>query len=146
MALITLHIENLNEKLKKVQITCRYFKHFWIKGYETFQSEIMKNEKSRDFHISRFISNDSSLNEFSTNEELEKFIINLNHSGLSESVHDQIHFLYVALTHIENVENEILGSSLTEETLFQNMFIEDINCLKMMVIDCIRELSDGIHN
>lgn len=106
----------------------------------------MKNEKNLDLSISRIISNDSSLNEFRANEEFEKFVLNLNHSGLSESIDDQIHFLYVALTHIENVENEILGSSLTEETLFQNKIIEDINCLKMMVIEYIRDLSDCINN
>jgi hypothetical protein len=106
----------------------------------------MKNENSRDFSIRCVISNDSSLSEFSMSEEFEKFVLNLNHSGLSESVPDQIHFLYVALTHIENVENEILGSSLTEEILSQNKIIEDINCLKMMVLDYIRDLSDCINN
>ena len=116
----------------------------------------MKNEKTRDSAISWFIRNDTSLNEFSTNDEYEKFadvrdemnkfMINLNHSGLSESVPDQIHFLYVALTHIENVENEFLRSNLTEEILFQNKILEDINCLKMMVLDHIRDLSDGINN
>lgn len=111
----------------------------------------MKNENTRDFPISRIISYDSSLNEFSTNEdyeifvnvrdEMNKFILNLSHSEFSESVPDQIHFLYVALTHIENVENEILGSCLSEDILSRNKIIEDINCLKMMVLDFIRDLS-----
>jgi hypothetical protein len=106
----------------------------------------MKNEKTSDLPINQFISYSSSLNEFSTNEEFEKFVLNLNHSGLSESIPDQIHFLYLALSHIENVENEILGSNLTEEMLFQNKIIEDINCLKMMVLDYIRDLSGCINN
>jgi hypothetical protein len=116
------------------------------------QIKIMNNKKSGDFPISRIISTDSALNEYSTNEEykifanvrdeMNKFILNLNHSGLSESLTDQIHFLYVALIHIENVENEILSSGLTEEMLFQNKIMEDINSLKIMVIDYIRVLSD----
>lgn len=117
-----------------------------LKVKKPIQIKIMKNKKSRDFPIRCIISNDSPLNEFSTNEEFEKFVLNLNHSGLSESVPDQIHFLYMALTHIENVENEILGSSLTEEMLSQNKIIEDINYLKIMVLDYIRDLSDHISN
>jgi hypothetical protein len=118
--------------------------------------EIMKNEKTMDFLFSRIISPKSSLNEISTNEdyekfcnvrdEMNKFIINLNHSGLSETVPDQIHYLYVALIHIENVEKEIISSCLTEEMLSQNKIIEDINCLKIMVLDYIRELSKYIDN
>jgi hypothetical protein len=112
----------------------------------------MKNEKSRDLPISRIIRNDSTLCEFSTNEEYEifvnvrnemnQFMVNLNHSGLSESIPDQIHYLFMALSHIENVENEILGLCLPEEMIYQNKIMEDINCLKRMILDYVRDLSE----
>jgi hypothetical protein len=75
---------------------------------------------------------------------MQKFLINLSYSGQSGNVRDQIHYLYVSLIHIENVEKEIVGSCLTEEMISQNKIIEDINCLKTMVLDYIRDLSDCI--
>jgi hypothetical protein len=127
-----------------------------LKVKKPFKIEIMKNEKTMAFPFSRIISPKSTLNEISTNEDFEKFckvrdemnkfMINLNHSGLSETVPDQIHYLYVALIHIENAEKEIISSCLTEEVLSQNKIIEDINCLKIMVLDYIRELSACIDN
>jgi hypothetical protein len=100
------------------------------------------------------ISPQSSLSEISTNEdyekfctirdEMQKFLINLSYSGQSENVPDQIHYLYVALIHIENVEKEIVSSCFTEEMIYQNKILEDINCLKTMVLNYIRDLSDCI--
>jgi hypothetical protein len=127
-----------------------------LKVKKPFKTEIMKNEKTMDFPFNRIISPKSSFNEISTNEdyekfcnvrdEMHKFLINLNHSGFSETVPDQIHYLYVALIHIDNVEKEIISSCLTEEMLSQNKIIEDINCLKIMVLDYIHELSVNIVN
>jgi hypothetical protein len=117
-----------------------------------FKTDIMKNEQTMDFPFSRFISSRSSLNEITTANDFEKFctvrdemnefLKNLNRSGLSDAIPDQIHYLYVALIHIENVEKEILSCSLSEEMLSRNKIIEDINCLKRMVVEYIRELSD----
>ena len=111
----------------------------------------MKNEKTMDLPFSRFISPLSTLNEITSGNDFEKFckirnemsefLNNLNHSGLSEALPDQVHYLYVALTHIENVEREIMGCNFSEEMLSRNKIIEDINCLKMMVVDYIQELS-----
>lgn len=127
-----------------------------LKVKKPLKIEIMKNEKIRDFSLNQIINSNSSLAEISTHndyeqfcmvrDEMNKFLINLDYSGQSEALTDQIHYLYVALIHIENVEKGIMSSSLTEEMLFQNKIIEDINCLKIMVLDYIRDLSDCIGN
>ena len=112
----------------------------------------MKNEKTMDFPFSRIISPASSLNEISTHkdydkfcnvrDEMNKFLTSLTHSGLSETLASQIHYLYIALIHIDNVEKEILSCCFTEEMLTQNKIMEDIKCLKIMVLDYIRDLSE----
>jgi len=112
----------------------------------------MENEKIIDFPFSRFISPRSPLNEIACGEdyerfykirdEMKEFLNNLNQSGLSEETSGQIHYLYVALSHIENVEREIMSCCLSEELLSQSKITDDINCLKMMVLEYIRELSD----
>ena len=112
----------------------------------------MKNDQTMNFPFSRIISPRSPLNEITNGNDFEKFckvrnemnefLDNLNQSGLSEAVPVQIHYLYVALSHIENVEREILTCNLSEEMLSQNKILEDINCLKIMVVDYIRDLSD----
>lgn len=114
----------------------------------------MRHEKTMDFPFSRIISPHSSLTELTADndyekycrvrDEMDKFLINLNHSGLSEDIPNQIHYLYVALIHIENVEKEILSCSLTEEMLSRSKIIDDINCLKIMVVEYIQELSASI--
>lgn len=112
----------------------------------------MKNNQTMDFPFSRFISPRSSLSEITSNndfekfnnvrDEMNKFLNCINQSGFSEALPDQIHYLYVALTHIENVEKEIMSLCFSEEMLSRNKIIEDVNCLKMMVVDYIRDLSD----
>jgi hypothetical protein len=112
----------------------------------------MKKNQVMDFPFSRIISPRSSLNEITNGndsekcckirKEMNKFLESLNQSGLSEAVPDQIHYLYVALLHIENVEREIFCCNLSEELLFQDKIIDDINCLKLMVMDYIHDLSD----
>lgn len=114
----------------------------------------MKNYQTLDFPFSRIISPQSSLIEFTDENDFEKlcevrdemneFLKNLNRSGLSETIPDQIHYLYVALIHIENVEREIMSGSLSEEMLSQSKITNDINCLKMMVVDYIQDLSGCI--
>lgn len=106
--------------------------------------------------IDQIISSGSSLNEISRNEDLEnlckareeliRFMNNLNLSGLSDSLTDQIHYLYVALIHVENAEKEIMGSFISEEILTQNKIIEDLHCLKLMVLEFIKELSSQVIN
>lgn len=114
----------------------------------------MKNEQEMDFPFSRIISPLSSLNEITTGDDFEKFrkvrdemnefLKSLNQSGLSEAIPAQIHYLYVALMHIENVEIEIMSCSLSEDMLSQSKIIDDINCLKIMVVDYIQDLSDCV--
>jgi hypothetical protein len=123
-----------------------------LKVKKHFKNKIMKNEKMMEFPFSRIISNRSPLIEITTDTDYEKFckvrdemnefLNNLNHSGLSEAIPDQIHYLYVALTHIDNVEKEIMKCCFSEEILSQNKIMDDINSLKMMVMDWIRDLSD----
>jgi len=125
-----------------------------LKDMKPFKTDIMKNDQAMDFPFSRIISPLSSLNEITSADDFEKFrtvrdemnefLKSLNQSGLSEVIPDQIHYLYVALIHIENVEKEIISCNLSEEMLSQSKIIDDINCLKMMVVDYIHELSDCI--
>jgi len=125
---------------------------YGLKDIKPLKNDIMKNDQSMDFPFSRFISPRSSLNEITTTvdfqkfskirEEMNEFLKSLNQSGLSEAIPDQIHYLYVALIHIENVEKEIISCSLSEEMLSQSKIIDDVNCLKMMVVDYIHDLSD----
>lgn len=127
---------------------------YGLKDIKHFKTDIMKNDQVMDFPFSRFISPRSSLNEITTANDFEKFckvrdemnefMKSLNRSGLSEAIPDQIHYLYVALIHIENVEREIISCSLSEEMLAQSKIIDDINCLKMMVVDYIQDLSDCV--
>jgi hypothetical protein len=125
-----------------------------LKGMKPFKTDNMKNDQVMDFPFSRFLSPLSSLNEITTGndfekfckvrEEMNEFLKSLNRSGLSEALPDQIHYLYVALIHIENVEKEIMSCSLSEEILSQSKIVDDINCLKMMVVDYIQDLSGCI--
>ncbi len=127
---------------------------YGLKDMKPFKTDIMKNDQAMDSPFSRIISPRSSLNEITTAEDFEKFskvrnemnefLKSLNQSGLSKAIPDQIHYLYVALIHIENVEREIISCSLSEETLSQSKIIDDINCLKMMVVEYIQELSDCV--
>jgi len=125
---------------------------YGLKDIKPLKNDIMKNDQSMNSPFSRFISPRSSLNEITTTvdfqkfskirEEMNEFLKSLNQSGLSEAIPDQIHYLYVALIHIENVEKEIISCSLSEEMLSQSKIIDDVNCLKMMVVDYIHDLSD----
>jgi len=74
-------------------------------------------------------------------EEMNKFIFCLNQCKRCRSIYSQIHFLYMSLIHLDNVEIEFLTSNLSDELLYQEKIIEDIHSLKLMVLNYIRDLS-----
>lgn len=74
-------------------------------------------------------------------EEMNKFIFNLNQCKICRSIHSQIHFLYMSLIHLDNLETEFITSNLSDEVLCQEKIIEDIHSLKLMVLNHIRDLS-----
>ena len=79
-------------------------------------------------------------------DEMNKFMLNLNQSKICGSIRNQIHFLYMSLMHLENIEMEFITSNLTEEILYQQKIIEDIHSLKYMILNYIRDLSEELNN
>ncbi len=112
----------------------------------------MKNENFNHDSLKNIFCSGSALDESGTykndgeyckiKEEMNKFIFNLNQCKICRSIHSQIHFLYMSLIHLDNVEIEFITSNLSDEVLCQEKIIEDIRSLKLMVLNYIRDLSE----
>jgi hypothetical protein len=73
--------------------------------------------------------------------ELNHFLLNLNHSNCAEGAGQQIHFLFMALQHLDNVEKEIRISVAGEELINLERIHDKIRGLKMLILNYIRQLT-----
>ncbi len=108
----------------------------------------MNTENNYDFTISLTAGLGKSVEEtgdFSSfliiRRELNQFLINLNHSRSAEGEGKQIHFLFLALEHLDNVDKEIRISGAGEELINLERIHDKIRSLKILILNCIRQLT-----
>ena len=68
------------------------------------------------------------------------FLINLTYSQQTTIKRQQIHYLFVALEHLNNVEKEIRVSDVDEQIIRLERIIDKIRSLKKLVLEYIRHL------
>lgn len=73
--------------------------------------------------------------------EMDRFLINLTCSHLTKLEAQQVHYLFVALEHLNNVENEIRVSDVDEEIIRLEQILDKIRSLKQLILAYIRHLT-----
>ena len=76
--------------------------------------------------------------------ELNNFMINLNYSHRAGSRGQQVHHLYIALAHLDNVEKGIRISDANEEIIRLEKIYDKIRSLKKMILEYIKHLTTGV--
>ena len=75
-------------------------------------------------------------------EEMNRFLLHLNYSHHSDCTGQKIHYLFIALGHLDNVEKEIRISDITEETIRLERIFDKILSLKKLILEYIKQLTD----
>lgn len=73
--------------------------------------------------------------------EMNHFLLSLNHSNCANGAGQQIHFLFAALAHLDNVEKEIRISNADEEGFRLERIHDKIRSLKILILNYIRHLT-----
>ncbi len=73
--------------------------------------------------------------------ELNHFLLNLNYSNRAEGAGQQIHFLFLALEHLENVDKEIRITGASQEMMSQERIHDKIRSLKILILKYIKHLT-----
>ena len=76
-------------------------------------------------------------------DEMSRFLINLNQSHIAKSTGQQIHFLFMAQIHLENLDREIRISTENEEIIRLEMIHEKIRSLRALIQGYIKQLTSG---
>ena len=74
-------------------------------------------------------------------KELNHFLLSLNYSNHAEGAGQQIHFLFLALEHLDNVDREIRISNADPGLINQDRIHAKIRTLNRLILDYIRHLS-----
>jgi len=74
-------------------------------------------------------------------DEMNRLLMNLDYSQHTALKKQQIHYLYMALEHLENVEEEIRVSDGDEEIIRLERILDKILSLKRMILEYIRHLA-----
>ena len=74
--------------------------------------------------------------------ELNNFLLRLNQSSQADGTGQQIHFLFLALGHLDNVEREIRISGADGELIQAGKIHDKIRSLKNLILGYIRHLTD----
>lgn len=74
--------------------------------------------------------------------EMGGFLFDLQRSRNSGSVEKQVHFLFLALLHLDNLEQEMRMSSENEEIIRLELIFDKIRSLKAMIAGYIRHLEE----
>ena len=74
-------------------------------------------------------------------KEMSHFLLNLNHSSCADGAEQQIHFLFMALEHLDNVDKEIRISEAGEELVRLEKIHDKIRSLKILILGYIRQLT-----
>jgi hypothetical protein len=72
--------------------------------------------------------------------EMNWFLMNLTYSQQTAIKGQQIHYLFVALEHLNNVEKEIRVSDVDEHIVRLERIFDKIRSLKKLVLEYIRHL------
>jgi hypothetical protein len=73
--------------------------------------------------------------------EMNRLLMNLNYSHHTQSKGQQIHYLFVALVHLDNLEKEINISDVNEEIIQLERIYDKIRSLKKLILEYIRHLT-----
>ena len=108
----------------------------------------MKTENTYELGISLAAGLGNSVEEsgefskfLSIRKELNYFLLNLNHSNYADGRGQQIHFLFLALEHLDNVDREIRISATSEELVHHERIHDKIRSLKILILNYIRHLT-----
>jgi hypothetical protein len=111
----------------------------------------MDKEYTYDFSLSTASGLGVSVEEAGTDDdfrdflnirrELNQFLINLNFSNRAECAGQQVHFLFLALGNLDNLEREIRISRLDERCIDMGRIHDKIKSLKMLILNYIRHLT-----
>jgi hypothetical protein len=112
----------------------------------------MKMNETYDFSISMIAQLTEQVEENPVSEdfqgflrvrkELNHFLLSLNRSCRAEGTGQQIHFLFMALGHLDNVETELrIIGPIQERGRFERIH-DKIKSLKMLILNYIRFLTD----
>ena len=78
---------------------------------------------------------------FKIRDEMNRLLMNLTYSQRTDLRAHRIHYLFVALEHLNNVEKEIHISDVDEEILRFERILDKIRSLKQLILEYIRCLS-----
>jgi hypothetical protein len=73
---------------------------------------------------------------------MDGFLLNLAFSHRAASKDRQIHYLFMALLHLDNVEKEILTSDIEDQILRLEKIIDRIRSLRQLILEYIRYLTE----
>jgi hypothetical protein len=73
--------------------------------------------------------------------EMNRFLMKLTYSHQAISKDLQIHYLFVALVHLDNVEKEIHVSDVDDEIIRLERIFNKIRSLKQLILEYIRHLT-----
>lgn len=112
---------------------------------------MMKTKRIYDFSLSMIsalgvtVQETAETSDFTSflrvRQELNHFLLNLNHSNQADGAGQQIHFLFVALEHLENVDKEIRITETSQEMINTERIHEKIRSLKFLILNYIRHLT-----
>jgi hypothetical protein len=74
-------------------------------------------------------------------QEMSHFLLNLNNSSLAEGRGQQIHFLFLALQHLDNIDREIRICGVNEAVCSTERIHDRIRSLKALILNYIRHLT-----
>lgn len=74
-------------------------------------------------------------------DEMNRCLLNLGYSQQTALKKQQIHYLYMALEHLENVEEEIRVSDGDEAIIRLERILDKILSLKRLILEYIRQLA-----
>ena len=111
----------------------------------------MKTDRVFDFSVSMItdlgltVEETGEAGDFSSflriRRELNHFLLNLNLSNGAEEAGQRIHFLFVALEHLENVNKEIRINGGGQEMINLEKIHEKIRSLKFLILNYIKHLT-----
>ena len=76
-------------------------------------------------------------------KEMGGFLFDLQRSRSTESAEEQVHYLFLALLHLDKLEQEIRTSAENEEIIKLEMVMDKIRSLRSMISGYIRYLRKG---
>lgn len=111
----------------------------------------MKNKDTYDLSLSmvtflgQAVNDNTEAGDFNSflkiRRELNHFLLNLNQSSQSNAAGQQIHFLFVALEHLDNVDKEIRLADVPQEMISLERIHDKIRSLKILILNYIRHLT-----